>query len=92
MLAGQPRRKVHVKTITAILRLTDGSGMSKKAISEVMGKSGNYLASVIEQSRRKGGGVRSSTLSAVAEACGYAVVLLPKDSIPPEAITIDPPE
>ena len=56
-----------------------------------MGKSEGYISAAIAQSKRKGGGVNTSTLASVADVCGYAVVLVPKDSVPDDAITIDPP-
>lgn len=81
-----------MKTIAAITKIVEESGMSKRAVSEAMGRSGNYLASVIEQSQRKGGGVRSSTLSSIAEACGYSLVLVPAEKVDDGMLVIDPPE
>ena len=81
-----------MKTVDAINQLVSESGMSKKAVSEAMGRSSGYLNSVVEQSNRKGGGVHSSTLSSVASVCGYALALVPLDEVGGGMLVVDPPE
>ena len=81
-----------MNTLEAINAMIGESGESRRTLSARMGKSPNYLASVIEQSNRKGGNVNSATLSAVAKACGYTLAAIPSDRLPAGALAIDPPE
>ena len=78
-------------TIEAIRQVVSRTGKSNRAVSELMGRSPGFINSVIEQSKRKGGGVNSSTLANVANACGCKLAFVPRESLPDDAIVIDPP-
>ena len=81
-----------MNTLEAMTAIIDASGESRRTLSERMGRSPNYLASVIEQSQRKGGNVNSATLAALADVAGYSLAAVPADDLPPSALVIDPSE
>lgn len=82
-----------VKTPDAILAAIDSSGESQRSVSLRLGRSPNYIASVLEQSRRKGGSVNSGTLASIADACGYDVALVPHgQELPSGSMRIDAPD
>ena len=81
-----------MQTVEAMRHVVEKSGKTKRAVSRDMGKSDNYVASVIEQSQRKGGGVYSNTLASLATACGYILALVPAEGLPEGAVAIDPPK
>lgn len=79
-----------MKTIDAISMIVKQSGKTKRALSASMGKSPNYLCSIMGQSERLSGGVNSSTLAAIAQACGCVLAVVPADDVPESATVIDP--
>lgn len=81
-----------MRTTDAMQVMIDASGSSKRYISERMGKHPNFVASIQAQSAKKGGGVNSGTLANLADVCGYSLALVPHDSMPHDAIKIDPPD
>lgn len=81
-----------MKAIEALEIIIKSSGESRRDLSENIGKSPNYIASVVEQSKRKDGGANSATIAAIAEACGYKLALIPEGKVPKNAIMIDPPK
>lgn len=80
-----------METLDAIAAMIERDGSSKRAISERMGKSPNYLASTIEQAKRKNGDARAATLAALAAATGHRLAAVPVDDVPASALVIDPP-
>lgn len=81
-----------MNTLNAITETIERDGSSMRAISERMGKSSNYLASTIEQAKRKTGDAHAGTLAALAKACGHELAIVPREDLPPSALVIDPPE
>ena len=76
----------------AVKKAVEASGKTTREVSEQMGRSEGFLSATIAQSKRKGGGLNSATLAAIAGVCGYSLALVPPADLPGSAITIDPPE
>lgn len=62
------------------------SGKSMQSISTHMGRSRTYVANVINRNKD----YHVSTLSEIADVCGYDLMLCKRDGT--DSITIDPPE
>lgn len=55
-------------------------------IGRAMGKRDNYVSSTL----RQGSTPKADTLAAMLAPCGYALAAVPLDSLPPDALVIDP--
>ncbi|MEG0303876.1 hypothetical protein [Gordonibacter sp.] len=77
--------------LDALSKAITKSGEGTRKLSSALGKSDGYISATIAQSRRKGGGLHSATLASVADVCGYSLALVPHDTVPPDALVIDPP-
>lgn len=69
----------------AIEKMAATCGKSIYAIQNEMGKP-NLITSSKHQKRI----LRTDGLARIADACGYALVLVPADSMPDDAIEIEP--
>lgn len=70
----------------ALRAIVSASGASLRTVSERIGKSPNHLSSALQNKDKQAG-----LLASVANACGYALALVPLGSVPDGAIVIDPP-
>jgi len=68
--------------------LVSSSGMSRAAISRKMGKNDNYISVRLQTGRRNL--PRIDTMSTVADACGYDLLLRNRED--GTEIIIDPPK
>ena len=79
-----------MKTPDAILVAVKATGESLRSVSARLGRSPNYISSVVDQAKNKGGNVSSGTLSSIADACGYRLAMVPVDGeLPNGSISID---
>lgn len=72
--------------------IVQASGKSMRGISHDMDRVPTYLSSIIGQAERMDADLNASIVASVANACGYALALVPLGSVPDGAIVIDPPE
>lgn len=73
----------------AINAMLTGAGMTKRAIARALGKSDSYVTAIQRQAASTNGGVSTRTLARIADACGYALALVPHDAIPEGSIEVD---
>lgn len=73
-------------SITAIYKMMDSCGTTPYKLSRDMGRAKQYMDSLI----RRGTTPRVDTMSEIALACGYRIVLEPSDPERP-TLVIDPP-
>lgn len=79
-----------MNSIEAIQYAVVSCGKSRRVVSAEMGRSANFLSSAIGQAQRNGGDLNTPTLIAAANACGYALALVPFEDLPESALTITP--
>ena len=77
-----------MKAIDAIKTAANYACVPITHIGRAMGKRDNYVS----VAANKGTDPKASTVAAMAQACGYALVLLPQSDLPENAIPIDPHE
>lgn len=73
--------------IDAIKAAAKATGTPTTHIGPLMGKGPAYLANTAN----RGSSPQANTLAAMAATMGYALALVPADSLPPDALPIDPP-
>lgn len=73
----------------AIKETAARAGVSLRAASLSMGKSGDYISIAIRNGRARGSRLKVDTLENIAHQFGYAVALVPADNIPSDAIELD---
>lgn len=78
-----------MKAQDAIRSALDRSGMSQSGASKALGKSRNYVNSLLTQADSTGGTIGCDTAASILGACGYSLTAIPNGEEPPEAITID---
>lgn len=71
-----------MQTIEAIRHMCDQAGMTTVQVSEALGKSRAYVGATLS----RGSVPKADTLSQIAQACGYRLVLEGRD----EKIVIEP--
>ena len=71
-----------MQTIEAIRHMCDEAGMTTVQVSEALGKSRAYVGATLS----RGSVPKADTLSQIARACGYTLVLEGRD----ERIVIEP--
>lgn len=71
----------------ALKEAAKNAGMTLRSVSLAMGKSENLLASTLN----RGSTPRVDTVAGALGVCGYALAAVPLDSVPPDALVIDPP-
>ena len=76
-----------MNSMDALRAVAADAGVPITHIGRAMGKRDNYVSVAIN----KGTDPKAGTLAAMAEACGYALVLLPADDVPDGAVKVDPP-
>lgn len=69
----------------ALEEMAKTAGRSIYSIQKELNRGNTLVAS-----KSRGSILRSDTLAKVAEVCGYALVLVPEDSMPEGAIAIEP--
>lgn len=75
-----------MEAIEAVKEAAKKSGVTYAAIADAMGKRPNYISSTA----RQGGSQQANTLAAMLEPCGYKLAAIPSDSVPDDALVIDP--
>lgn len=70
----------------ALRHVTDSAGVSMRAASRAAGRDATFAGSAAA----RGSQPRTDTAAALLDACGWALVAMPADSIPDGAICIDP--
>lgn len=63
----------HMDGMQVFVKMVNSSGKSRRALSLEMGKSENYLSSLISQNSRP----TADTLALVAKHCGYVLACVP---------------
>ena len=76
-----------MNTNGAMREIVNRAGISQRAASERMGRSPNWLGATLARQ----GSSEAVTLASLASACGYALVLVPKDAVDGSMLVIDPP-
>ena len=71
----------------ALERAARASGMSLNEIGLKMGHASNY----IHNAKSRGSSPTVDNAARAAEACGYALVLVPVGEVPDNAMRVDPP-
>lgn len=71
--------------IYAVRQLADSSGRSRRALSVELGKTPNYLSSLIGQ----GCSPTTETLAQLCNALGYRLAIVKADSLPDDSMIID---
>ena len=69
----------------AVREIANSRGVALRRIGLTMGKSGQYVNVLISQ----GSSPRCATMSKMLDVCDYALVAMPKDKVPEDAIVID---
>ena len=69
----------------AIRELVGRAGVSLRNASIQMGKSPTFLSSTLTNNAS----CECATIAALASVCNYSLVLVPRDSVPNDAIVID---
>lgn len=72
----------------AIKAAANEAGKPLYAIGRGMGLSDNY----VNNWTSRGSVPRCDTMARMADVCGYSLALVPRDSVPPDALVIDPPQ
>ena len=72
------------KAIKIMLKLSD---ITQDRISTELGRSKYWLSSTFHAAQDS----RAGTVAAIANICGYKLALVPSDSVPANALIIDPP-
>ncbi len=67
-----------MKAHEALKQVLAESGNTPATISLRVGKTRNYISALLAQAERTGGSLTCSTLSSLADACNYSLVLVPK--------------
>ena len=65
-----------MNTTEALRAVIAASGKSNRAVSADMGRSGNYVTSLLRQAERMEADMNASTVAGIAEACGYVLALV----------------
>lgn len=76
-----------MKASDTIKKAAENAGYSLRGVSQALGKSPNYIASSVG----RGSTMQADTLAGALGVCGYALAAVPLDSVPPDALVIDPP-
>lgn len=74
-------------TNDAMRAMVGRAGLSLRGASLALGKSPAWLANTLARP----GSSEAVTVAAVADLAGYALCAVPRGSVPPGAIVIDPP-
>lgn len=81
-----------MKAQDAVRHAISVSGKSQSGVSKSIGKTRNYVNALVSQADNTGGTLGCDTVAGIASACDYALVLLPKDTVPEGSLVIDPPD
>lgn len=81
-----------MKAQDAVRHAIAESGNSQAGVSKSIGKTRNYVNALVSQADTTGGTLGCETVAGIAEACDYALVLLPKGTEPPGSLVIGSPE
>jgi len=80
---------VKLSATGALNTLPTRAGLSRRKVSEAMGRDPHYLSSTIQRKSTP----TTHILSLVAKVCGYTLALIPSDKeIPDGSIVIEPSE
>lgn len=71
----------------ALRAAADHAGLSLASIGRSMDKPSNYVNNNIS----RGSTPKADTLAAMLDVCGWSLVAMPSDAVPPDALVIDPP-
>lgn len=74
-----------MKLKEAIRTIADDSGNSFAQISKILGNNKDYLNSTLGRNTELG----TYKVSAIADICGYKLVLVPDSHVPNDAVVID---
>lgn len=80
-----------MKAQDALREAISSSGKSQAGISKSIGKTRNYVNALVTQADATGGTLECGTVAGIANACDYALVLIPRGTEPPGSLVIDPP-
>lgn len=80
-----------MRVTEAIREVMSLAGMSSRQVSQGIGRTDNYVTSVVRQAERMNADMNTSTVAVIGSACGYTLALVPDGELPPGAIPIDPP-
>lgn len=77
-----------MQSIEAIERAADAANVPITHIGARMGKPANYVS----VAKSRGSVPKCDTMAAMAEVLGYRLALIPAESVPSDALVIDPAE
>lgn len=80
-----------MKAQDAIRKALENAGESQASASGKLGKSRNYVNSLLAQADATGGTIGCDTAAAMLGVCGYSLAAMPKGEEPSGALVIDPP-
>lgn len=76
-----------MKAFDAVKEAAKNSGIAITRIGVEMGKPANYVSN----GASRGSSPQCNTCAAMLDVCGYALCAVPRDSVPSDALVIDPP-
>lgn len=68
-------------------RASDEVGISLRSVAQAIGRTPAYVSGAIA----RGSDPSTSRAAAMLDVCGYALVAVPRDDVPPSALVIDSP-
>ncbi|MEG0376522.1 MAG: hypothetical protein RR505_09655 [Raoultibacter sp.] len=77
-----------MKAQDAVRHAISESGKTQAGVSKSIGKTRNYVNALVNQADTTGGTLGCETVAGIADACDYALVLLPKGTEPPGSLVI----
>lgn len=67
--------------------MIDSAGLSRRAASRALGRSDSWLRNTLARP----GSSTGDTIALLADVCGYELCAVPRGSVPPGGLVIDPP-
>lgn len=74
-------------SVAAVREMLAGAGLTPYRVSVDAGRSAGWLGAALSQSAR----LSIDTIVIAAQACNYALALVPADEVPSSALVIDAP-
>lgn len=77
-----------MKALDSVVAAAKASGVTYTSIADAMGKRPNYINVALNSGREP----QAAIVASMLEPCGYKLAAIPSDSVPDDALVIDPKE